>query len=216
MLGLARLETRSKVTRSLSADGNTAIVGGYEDNESIGAAWVFTRSGGVWTQQGSKLTGGDAVGGALQGESVALSGDGNTAIVGGFGDNRGAGAAWIYTRSGGVWTQQGSKLVGSGAIGAAYQGSGVALSADGNTAIVGGYFDNSEIGAAWVFTRSGGAWTQQGSKLTGNDVSPFRFSAGVPEPKSKTAIAGQWINGCRRSSRKSRSQVSSTRPFLRA
>jgi hypothetical protein len=158
---------------SLSADGNTAIMGGYEDNESIGAAWVFTRSGGVWTQQGSKLVGTGADGAAsLQGESVALSADGNTAIVGGFG---GAGAAWVFTRRGGVWTQQGSKLVGTGAVGAANQGSGVALSADGNTAIVGGYFDNSEIGAAWVFTRSGGAWTQQGSKLTGNDASPSRF-----------------------------------------
>jgi hypothetical protein len=44
----------------------------------------------------------------------------------------------VYTRSGGTWTQQGSKLVGSGATGAAYQGNSVALSADGNTAVLGG------------------------------------------------------------------------------
>ena len=48
-----------------------------------GAAWVFTRSNGVWTQQGSKLVGSDAVGFARQGTSVALSADGNTAIIGG-------------------------------------------------------------------------------------------------------------------------------------
>jgi hypothetical protein len=32
---------------ALSADGNTAIVGGFQDNSDTGAAWMFTRSGGV-------------------------------------------------------------------------------------------------------------------------------------------------------------------------
>ena len=155
------------ISVALSADGNTAIVGGHSDNSSAGAAWVFTRSGGVWTQQGNKLVGTGAVGAAQQGISVALSADGNTAIVGGIDDNGDTGAAWVFTRSGGVWTQQGNKLVGTGAVGAARQGSSVALSADGNTAIVGGPDDNGTVGAAWVFTRSGGVWTQQGSKLVG-------------------------------------------------
>ncbi len=163
-----RWETPSKASSvALSADGNTAIVGGAGDNNNAGAAWVFTRSGGVWTQQGPKLVGTGAVGGAQQGFSVALSADGNTAIVGGLTDNGNAGAAWVYTRSGGVWTQQGPKLVGTGAVGNAAQGESVALSADGNTAIVGGHFDNSSAGAAWVYTRSGGVWTQQGNKLVG-------------------------------------------------
>jgi uncharacterized protein (TIGR03437 family) len=160
---------------ALSADGNTAIVGGPSGNlndfvAGVGAAWVYTRSGGVWTQQGNKLAAADAVGNAGQGASVALSSDGNTAIVGGPGDNGNAGAVWVYTRSGGVWTQQGSKLVGTGAVGGAYQGWSVALSSDGNTAIVGGPGDNGGIsgaGAAWVYTRSGGVWTQQGSKMVG-------------------------------------------------
>ena len=60
--------------------------------------------------------------------------------------------------------QQGSKLVGTGIVGTfADQGFSVALSADGNTALVGGWYDNSNVGAAWVFVRSGGAWTQQAS-----------------------------------------------------
>ena len=155
---------------SLSADGNTAIVGGSQDNGLGGAAWVFTRSGGVWTQQGLKLVGSDAVGAAWQGCSVFLSADGNTAIVGGPYDNGEVGAAWIFTRSGGVWTQQGPKLVGPDAVGAARQGGSVSLSADGNTAIVGGSLDNNWAGASWVFTRSGGVWTQQGPKLFGSDA----------------------------------------------
>ena len=152
---------------ALSADGNTAIVGGLADNRITGAAWVYTRSNGVWTHQSSKLAGTGAVRSAGQGWSVALSGDGNTAIVGGPFDTSNSGAAWVYTRSGGVWTQQGNKLVGSGAVGSARQGASVALSDDGNTAIVGGPFDNWNTGAAWVFTRSNGVWTQQRSKLVG-------------------------------------------------
>jgi hypothetical protein len=57
--------------------------------------------------------------------------------VGGPNDNPvsglGIGAAWVYTRSNGVWTQQGSKLVGTGAVGNAEQGWSVSLSSDGNT-----------------------------------------------------------------------------------
>jgi hypothetical protein len=163
---------------SLSGDGNTAMVGGPEDNDGSGAVWVWTRSGGVWTQQGPKLVGSGAVGRAYQGSSVSLSADGNTAIVGGYGDNGFAGAVWVWTRNGGVWSQQGPKLVGSGAVGKAYQGWSVSLSGEGNTAIVGGIGDNKAdgapvgvgVGAAWVWTRSGGVWTQQGAKLVASDA----------------------------------------------
>jgi hypothetical protein len=152
----------------LSYDGNTALVGGSGDDGNVGAVWVFTRSGGVWTQQGDKLVGTGAVGAAEQGGSVSLSGDGNTAISGGPLDDWEAGAAWVFTRSGGVWTQQGSKLVGTGATGtAARQAWSVALSTGGNTAVLGSYRDDGYAGAAWVFMRSGGTWTQQGSKLVG-------------------------------------------------
>ncbi len=152
---------------AISGDGNTAIVGGLWDGGNAGASWVFTRSGGVWSQQGSKLVGTGAVGAAYQGYSVAISTDGNTAVVGGAGDNYLAGAVWVFTRNAGVWTQQGGKLVGGGAVGTAYQGCSVAVSGDGNTAIVGGTGDDYDAGAAWVFTRSGGAWSQQGAKLVG-------------------------------------------------
>jgi hypothetical protein len=152
---------------ALSADGNTVIVGGPSDNAATGAAWVFTRSNGVWMQQGDKLVGtgpsrvGEQAAPPGQGISVALSGDGNTAVVGGWR----AEAAWVFTRHGGVWKQH-ARLAGAGVVGSARQGMSVALSADGNTAIVGGWADNSRAGAAWVFTRRGDAWKQQ-AKLVG-------------------------------------------------
>ena len=158
---------------ALSADGNTALIGGISDNNFAGAAWVFTRSGGVWSQQGQKLVGTGGSANADQGYSVALSGDGNTALIGGPFDGSGAGAAWVFTRSGGVWSQQGQKLVGNGAVaGGAQQGWSVALSGDGNTALIGGPLDGAAgAGAAWVFTRSGGVWSQQGQKLIGTSGS---------------------------------------------
>ena len=167
---------------ALSADGNTAIVGGTWDDTQLGAAWVFTRFNGVWQQQ-QKLIGSGAVGIAYQGASVALSADGNTAIVGGPFDSSSVGAAWVFTRSGNVWTQQGNKLVGTGGYGASKQGVSVALSADGNTALVGGSGDNGGSGAAWVFTRSNGAWSQQGDKLYSTD------KLGLPQEGTSVALS---------------------------
>ena len=181
---------------ALSADGNTALVGGPCDGGSppssgnVGAVWIFTRSGGVWSQQGGKLVGAFAVPGLLGrssiGTSVALSADGNTAVAGGPDDNSlGMGAVWVFTRSDGVWTQEGPKLLGSGAIGGASQGKSVALSADGNTLLVAGPGDNGSVGAVWVFTRAGGVWTQQGSKLVGAAISVALSADG------NTALVGE-------------------------
>jgi hypothetical protein len=153
---------------ALSADGSTALIGGGEDQRGRGAAWVFTRLGSTWIQQGSKLTGGDEESGdGFFGVSVALSADGDTALIGAPGDSRYLGAVWMFTRSGSTWTQQGEKLTGAGEEGGEGRfGFSVALSGEGETALVGGRSDHEGAGAAWVFTRSDSAWTQQGAKLT--------------------------------------------------
>src|SRR5258708_5953709 len=79
---------------------------------------------------------------------ISISSVGNTATLGSDADNGHAGAARVSKRTAGVWAQEGSKLVGSGAVGPAWQGAAVAISADGNTAIVGGWGDNHYAGAA--------------------------------------------------------------------
>jgi FG-GAP repeat protein len=174
---------------ALSGDGNTAVVGGFNDNNEAnggngaGAAWVFTRSERVWRQQ-AKLVGTGTVGTAMQGYSVSISDDGNTVMVGGPLDNSDAGAAWVFTRSYGVWSQQGPKLVGTDAIGPfQLQGLSVSLSSDGNTAIIGGFADDNNMGAAWVFTRSDGVWTQK-AKLVGTGA------IGGSEQGTSVAISG--------------------------
>src|SRR4029079_13470514 len=103
-----------------------------------GAAWVFVRSGSTWTQQGPKLTANDEQGAANLGIRVALAGDGSTALIGGWSDDHGLGAAWVFTRTGSTWTQQGQKLTANDERGAGTFGGGVALSEDGDTALIGG------------------------------------------------------------------------------
>jgi hypothetical protein len=158
---------------AISADGKTVAVGGPQDNDNIGAVWIFVNNNGTWSQQGPKLVGTGYVGGinSLQGTSVSLSTDGNTLAVGGPQDNDSIGATWVFTRTGTVWTQQGAKLVGTGYIGSTIsQGYSVSLSGNGNILAIGSYYFETDEGGVWIFTRSGTTWTQQGSKLTANDA----------------------------------------------
>ena len=166
---------------ALSAEGNTALIGGPNDGPfKAGASWAFTRSGETWTQQGEKLGVGGLSAEAFFGTAVALSADGNTALIGAPGQTSGAGGAWVLTRSGSTWTVQGEKLSGGGESGAGGFGRAVALGGGGNTALIGAPADNKETGAAWVFTRASEKWTQQGEKLTGaGESAPARFGASV-------------------------------------
>ena len=182
---------------AISGDGNTVIVGGPFNNAYGGAAWVFTRTGTTWSQQGLKIAGSDSIGDPYQGWAVALSANGNTALIGGPNDSGGRGATWVFTRTGTTWTQQGNKLVGTGSIGdQVYQGNSVSLSADGNTALIGGPYDNSFMGALWVFKRNGNTWAQQGSKITATgNIGPASVGYSVAlSADGLTAIAGGYYD----------------------
>jgi hypothetical protein len=157
---------------ALSADGNTAIVGAYGDNvgsrSNQGSVTIFTRTGSTWTRE-AKLTASDGAALDQFGISVALSGNGDTAIVGAFGDSvgniSGQGSARVFTRANGAWSEQASlHLAADGEVDDNF-GYSVALSSDGNTAVVGALYDdvNSVIdqGSATIFTRLGTEWTRQ-------------------------------------------------------
>jgi hypothetical protein len=169
---------------ALSETGATAIIGGFALQSDAGGAWVFQRSGAEWVQQGGQLSGageepftpGTGAGGGL-GSSVAISSDGSTALVGGFLDHNGEGAAWAFTRSGTSWSQQGPKITAAGEVNSntigvgGFFGSALALTPDGSTAIVGAPGDSNFAGAAWIFKRSEGQWIQQPGKLQGGEES---------------------------------------------
>jgi hypothetical protein len=109
------------------------------------------RAGSTWTQQGPKLTGSGEVGEGQFGSSAALSADGNTALIGGRGDDGNLGAVWVFAHSGSSWVQQGSKLIGGEESGEGQFGYSLAVSSDATTALTGGLGDGGEVGAAWVF-----------------------------------------------------------------
>jgi hypothetical protein len=180
---------------ALSASGDTALVGAWRDDGAVGAVWVFERSGSSWVQQGGKLTGGgEEIGEGEFGDSLALSADGETAMIGGTSDSTGVeaiGAAWSFVHTSGGWVQQGPKLTANDEIDASHFGWSVALSSDGDTALIGGPDDNEETGAAWVFRRSGTSWSQQ-EKLTGpGEIGEGRFGYNVAlSSEATTALIG--------------------------
>lgn len=171
---------------ALSSDGNIALVGAFG---SSGAVYVFTRSGVAWAQQ-QKLTASDEAANDLFGSSVTLSSDGNTALVGAYQRNSSQGAAYAFTRSGTTWTQQ-QKLTASDAAANDYFGWSLGLSGEGNTALIGALYGNSERGAAYVFMRSGASWTHQ-QELTASDAAQgdaFGYSVGL-SGDGNTALVG--------------------------
>jgi hypothetical protein len=156
-------------TVSLSADGNTALVGAsYHTvgmNANQGAAYVYSRTGTTWTQQ-QRLLANDGASNDLFASSVSLSGDGSTALVSAHSDDVGAnadqGSAYFYVRSGNTWAQQQQLLAPDGAPADSF-GLSVSLNFDGNAALIGAPFKtistNSSQGAAYLYKRSAGILT---------------------------------------------------------
>src|SRR6266508_4063415 len=155
---------------SVAISGETVVVGALFDDGAAGlqqgSAYVFARSGGVWTQQ-QELLASDAAAGAVFGISVAISGE--TVVVGAPGDDS-RGSAYVFARNGGVWSQQQKLLASDAAAGDAF-GESVAIS--GETVVVGAQFDDDVAGdnqgSAYVFARSDGGWSHQ-QKLLASDA----------------------------------------------
>jgi hypothetical protein len=186
---------------ALSSDGNTALIGAANEstspNTDQGAAYVFTRSTGVWTEQ-QKLLASDRATNDFFGNSVSLSSDGNTALIGAYiedtSPNTNNGAAYIFTRSAGVWTEQ-QKILASDAASFDNFGYAVSLSSDGNTALIGSSVEdtspNTDNGAAYVFTRSAGVWTEQQKLLASDPATLDRFGRSVSlSADGSTALIG--------------------------
>lgn len=188
---------------ALSRDGDTAIVGSpnRSDGELVGngAAYVLTRSGDAWAEQ-QKLNALDLDSSDSFGYSVALSRDGNTAIVGAHRKLSSMifshGAAYVFTRTGTTWTQQ-QKLDLVDKATDDFFGFAVALSGDGNTALISarGKSESPLLrnGVAYIYTRSSGTWTQQ-QKLLASDRATsdsFGYSVALSDDASVALIGAE-------------------------
>jgi len=157
---------------SVALAGDTAVVGVPADAQNAGmnqgSVWVFSRPGQSWIGHDVALTAADAAPFDNLGAAVAVSGD--TVIVGAPTDdvagNPDQGSAYVFLRSGTVWTRQ-AKLVAPDGAASDYFGSSVAI--DGDIAVIGARDDDVgpdiNQGSAYVFVRSGSTWTQE-TKIT--------------------------------------------------
>ncbi|ESP89707.1 PKD domain-containing protein [Candidatus Halobonum tyrrellensis G22] len=185
---------------AISASGDTVIVGArYDDTDpapETGSAYVFSRADGSWTQQ-AKLAADDAAGDDAFGSAVAVSGAGDTAIIGARFDDTDAGSAtgsaYVFSRANGAWAQQ-AKLTAADAERSDAFGWSVAVSDSGDTAVIGTPRDDDasiSSGSAYVFGRTDGSWIQR-AKLTATDAAMydgFGHSVAVSEP-GDTVIVG--------------------------
>jgi cysteine-rich repeat protein len=187
----------------------TGIDGNQADNSALqsGAVYVFVRDGNVWSQQAYvKASNTDA--GDYLGMSVALSGDGNTLAVGAEGEDSNAtgidgnqandsahnsGAVYVFVRDGGVWSQQ-VYVKASNTELWDWFGTSVTLSGNGDTLAVGANAEDSNAtgingdqddnsiegaGAAYVFVRIDGVWSQQAYIKASNTDAPEFFGWSV-------------------------------------
>jgi hypothetical protein len=173
---------------AVAIEGDTVVVSATDRgtrSTEPGSAYVFVRSGTGWSEQ-AKLTASDASLGAGFGRSVAIAGD--TVVVGTF-DQVGAGAAYVFVRSGATWSEQ-AKLTASPAVARDQFGFSVAI--EGDNAVIGARNDNHAgrlSGAAYVFTRSGTTWSQQ-AKLTASDAAEYDYFGDAGAIAGDTVVVG--------------------------
>jgi FG-GAP repeat len=178
----------TKAGTSVAIDGSTAVVGapGSVEGDQPGAAYVFVRTKGVWSEQAELSIGGND---DQFGVSVAI--DGSTIVVGADFSAAGfAGAAYVFVRANGVWSQQAELTASDGAVSDFF---GVSVDLAGPMAVVGALGHDS-TGAAYVFERSNGRWSQQAELGASDRVQDDWFGASVGL-SGRTVLVGAPLKG---------------------
>lgn len=186
---------------SVAISGDFAFIAACgDDNENgvdAGSVYVFLRSGDTWVEQPSKLTASDGAAGDFFGSPVVVSGD--TLMVGapmdGEGELVGLGSVYVFVRSGEVWIQQ-QKFTANDPEELDLFSWGIAI--EGDTAVIGapeGFNPPTATGSgsAYVFTRSGGVWTQA-AKLTASDADLGDYFGLPPSISGDTILIGAHAN----------------------
>ena len=148
---------------SVSVSGDTVLAGARSDDVDgkldQGSAYAFLRSGTVWTQQEQLF----AYSGGPNGEAFGKFGGPLGRYAGGRsapGDNS-KGAVYVFRRIANVWTLE-AKVLSTDLEDNDYFGNQIALS--GDTLVVGAHLESISPfeyqGAAYVFNRVSGVWTQ--------------------------------------------------------
>ncbi len=200
------------ISVATSGDGNTIVVGAsWDDNGANfqqGSAYVYVKPGGGWANmtETAQLIASDGAAHDQFGYSVAISGDGNTIVVGAPTDDIGAnnqGSAYVYMKPGGGWgagTPTEAKLTASDGAADDDFGVSVAISGDGTTVVVGAYWNNigviADQGSVYVFVKPGGGWVNmtETAQLIASDGAmndDFGISVAIGGD-GKTIVVGAW------------------------
>jgi hypothetical protein len=175
---------------TVSIDGNTALIGAWNDDNS-GSAYIFIRNGTTWSQQ-SKLLASDGATDDFFGWSVSI--DGDTALIGAHGDDDNgvdSGSAYIFIRNGTTWSEQAKLHASDGTEGDYFSYS---VSIDGDTALIGTRDDDDNginSGSAYIFIRNGTTWSQQTKLHASDGTEGDRFGRSV-SIDGDTALIGAW------------------------
>ena len=183
---------------AISDDGRIIVLGALNSKTGsvvTGAAYVYEKTGDTYTWI-QKLTASDGAESDYFGRSVAISGNGDTIIIGAYGvdtDNgANSGSAYVFKHIGSSYSQV-QKLTASDGVSGDCFGYSVAISSDGSTIVTGSYRDDdkgSDSGSAYVFKYNGSNYTQV-QKLTASDgVSDdfFGFSVAISSDGSTIVI----------------------------
>lgn len=167
----------------VAINGGTVVVG---DSGAAGAVYVYTQTGNTWSQQ-ARLTAADGVSGDNFGSSVAV--EGGAIVVGAPGRNNLIGAAYIFTQTGGTWSQQAELTAPDGAT---YDSFGSAVALSGGTTVITAPLHNHRTGAMYVFTQTGAQWSQQ-AELTPPDALANDFFGSSVALSGNTAVVGDTV-----------------------
>jgi nucleoside-specific outer membrane channel protein Tsx len=174
---------------SVAISGSTIVVGagGHKvgSNAHQGAVYVFTLSGGSWSQT-AELTASDGAANDEFGAAVAVSGSTIVADapIRKVGSNIEQGVAYVFALSGGSWAQT-AELTASD--GTAQDGFGWGVEVSGSTLVVGALSQGN--GTAYVFTLSGGSWSQT-AELTSSDGTTSEEFGGSVSVSGSTIVVG--------------------------
>jgi hypothetical protein len=165
---------------SINNDGTIIALGIWDDNNNIGAVYIYAFDGTNWNLQGSKITGLGEVGQGLFGNSVSLNGAGNLLAVGcpEEGANN-EGAVYIYNLNvitAPVLVQKINGTITSGEL-----GWNLNFSADGSTLAVGApsVVSSNDPGCVYIYTKIQGIWTQQAFFTEAPDESDFGYKVSL-------------------------------------
>ncbi len=179
---------------SVTIDGDTLAVG--DDSQSQVHVFTFSEITSTWIRQAT-LQGGDTATSDQFGSSVHMNDD--TLVVGAILDDdsgTNAGAAYVFTRTGGIWTEH-SKLLGS-AVDENHR-FGTSVSVQGDHLLVGSPHGNGDRGEVYAFECSGGSWNEEDRFVAANSVASDRFGFSVSMSGQVALIGAPFRDGAEES-----------------